>query len=405
MKGNFSMDNEHVSKLALAKAFPGIPEREAAKLVEKGRVASYPAGTKLCTEGLVEETFYVLLSGEVEVTKEISPEDQRLLKYLNPGDFFGEMGIIHNAPRAATVATTTYSSVLEIDKEGFQEALQQSSTVSLAMVREVSRRLRENDEMAIEDLRVKAGELAHAYQQLAELELARREFLTTIAHELRTPLTSASGFLQVIKMGYLQGDALNDALEKVSRNIDQIVLLTNDILFLQEMDLILADFEPVNIGSLVGEIATAEKPHADEMGVDIQVSVAPGLPSVLGDVKSLKRALSAVINNAIKFSLNGGIVQIAVDHNPMFLWASIRDQGIGIPAENLPMIYERFWRTEEFQGHLFGGLGLGLSIAKQVIEQHGGEIAVKSVEGQGTAFTIRMPLAQTSDSEGTTVLT
>ena len=230
------MNEDQISKKALAKAFPGIPESEALKLVEKGQVASYPAGTDLCVEGNVEEVFYVLLSGEVKVTKEINPNDNRLLKFLNPGDFFGEMGIIHDAPRAATVSTTTESSVLEIDKEGFQEVLQQSSTVSLAMVREVSRRLRENDEMAIEDLRIKAGELAHAYQQLAELDMARREFLTTIAHELRTPLTSASGFLQMIKMGYLEGGALDEALEKVSRNVDQIVSLTNDILFLQEMD-------------------------------------------------------------------------------------------------------------------------------------------------------------------------
>ena len=265
------MTEDQISKKALAKAFPGIPESEALKLVEKGRVANYPAGTDLCIEGNVEEVFYVLLSGEVKVTKEINPDDNRLLKFLNPGDFFGEMGIIHDAPRAATVSTTTESSVLEIDKEGFQEVLQQSSTVSLAMVREVSRRLRENDEMAIEDLRIKAGELAHAYQQLAELDMARREFLTTIAHELRTPLTSASGFLQMIRMGYLEGDALDEALEKVSRNVDQIVSLTNDILFLQEMDLILSDFEPIKLGELVIELLRGEREHAYQMGVDIRL--------------------------------------------------------------------------------------------------------------------------------------
>jgi signal transduction histidine kinase len=349
--------------------------------------------------------FYVLLSGEVEVTKEINPDDHRLLKYLRPGDFFGEMGIIHDAPRAATVSTTTQASVLEIDKEGFQEVLQQSSTVSLAMVREVSRRLRENDEMAIEDLRIKAGELAHAYQQLAELDLARREFLTTIAHELRTPLTSASGFLQVIRMGFLEGDALNDALDKVSRNVDQIVSLTNDILFLQEMDLILAEFEPLKIGELVLDLVSEEQEHAEQIGVDIQVGVAPNLPEVLGDIKSMRRAFSAVINNAIKFSLNGGVVKIKVDHNPLYLWVSIQDQGIGIPKENLHLIFDRFWRTEEYQGHLFSGVGLGLSIAKQVIEQHGGEIAVNSIEGQGTVFTLRLALAPKLNSATTRVLT
>jgi signal transduction histidine kinase len=399
------MNNDLISKRALYKAFPGIPDNEVAKLVEKGRVSRYPAGTDLCIEGNVEDVFYVLLSGEVQVTKEISADDNRLLKYLNPGDFFGEMGIIHNAPRAATVSTTTESSVLEIDKEGFQEVLQQSSTVSLAMVREVSRRLRENDEMAIEDLRMKAGELAHAYQQLAELDLVRREFLTTIAHELRTPLTSASGFLQVIRMGFLEGDALNDALDKVSRNLEQIVSLTNDLLFLQEMDLILSDFNPVDIGRLILDVIEGEREHTEQMGVEVGASVSPNLPEVSGDAKSLERAFKAVINNAIKFSLNGGVVEIAVDHNPMYLWVSVRDQGIGIKEENLPLIYNRFWRTEEHEGHLFGGVGLGLSIAKQVIEQHAGEIHVKSVENQGTVFTIRLALSPHLNKEETRVLT
>ena len=92
----------------------------------------------------------------------------------------------------------------------------------------------------------------------------------------------------------------------------------------------------------------------------------------------MRRALSAVINNAIKFSLNGGVVQVVVDHNPRSIWVSVRDQGIGIAEDQIPYIFDRFWRTEEHNGHLFGGVGLGLSIAKQVIEQHGGEINVSS---------------------------
>jgi signal transduction histidine kinase len=300
------------------------------------------------------------------------------------------MGLIHDAPRAASVTSTIESTVLEINKEGFQDVLEESSTVSLAMVREVSRRLRENDEMAIEDLRLKAGELAEAYQKLAELDLARREFLTTIAHELRTPLTSASGFIQVIRMGMMEGEALKSALETVSRNIDQIVSLTNDILFLQEMDLIFADFEPDDIQPVLEQLADEELGHAKNMGVELKLNFAPNLPPVPGDVKSLERALGAVINNAIKFSLNGGIVAVTVDHNPSYLWVSIQDQGIGISEENLPHIFERFWRMEEYNGYLFGGIGLGLSIAKQVIEQHGGKIQVGSRKGQGSIFIIKL---------------
>ena len=392
------MINDNIlSHRALYKAFPEIPEAEAEKLISKGNVAHYPGGTILCHEGQVEDVFYVLLEGEVKVSKEIDEDEARVLKNLNPGEFFGEMGLIHDAPRAASVETTVASSVLEINKEGFEEVLQESSIVSLAMVREVSRRLMENDEMAIEDLRLKAGELAHAYQQLAELELARREFLTTIAHELRTPLTSASGFMQVIKMGMMEGEALKSALETVSKNIDQIVALMNDILFLQEMDLILSNFKPVDIGTLIARVVDIERVHAEQGRVGLNLNIAPNLPLVPGDLNSLERAFQAILNNAVKFSINGGIVQVNVDHNPSCVWVSIQDQGIGIPDEDLLQIFNRFWRREEYEGHLFGGVGLGLSISRQVIEQHGGEIEVKSDIGKGSKFTIRLKIKATQE--------
>ena len=384
------MSDDYLSRRAINKAFPGIPEGEIKRLINVGKVAHYPIGTNLCVEGHTEDVFYVLLEGEVEVTKEINQNDFRVLKHLKPGDFFGEMGLIHDAPRAATVTTTKYSTVLEIDKEGFEEVLHLSSVVSLSMVREVSRRLRENDEMAIEDLRLKAGELAEAYQQLAELDLARREFLTTIAHELRTPLTSASGYMQAIQMGMLEGEAFQQALATVTRNLEQIVSLINDILFLQEMELILSDFEAVDIGELVTRVVKAERGHAEEMGIDLKLNIAPNLPSVPGDVKSLERAFLAIINNAIKFSIYQKDVQVTIDHNPLCVWVSVKDQGIGISEGDRYNIFNRFWRTEEYNGHLFAGVGLGLPIAKQVIEQHGGEIEVKSEVENGSTFTVRL---------------
>jgi CRP-like cAMP-binding protein len=189
----------------LRHAFPGIREDEAEEMVAVGKVREYPAGTVLCREGARESTFYIILDGKVIVTKEMSDLATKHMKDLEAGDFFGEMALIHNAPRAATVTTVTPVTVLEVRKEEFTKLLERSTTVSLAMVREVSRRLRQNDDLAIEELRLKARELAEAYQQLAEMDYARQEFLTTIAHELRTPLTAAGGFLQIIRKGMLQG--------------------------------------------------------------------------------------------------------------------------------------------------------------------------------------------------------
>lgn len=386
------MNDQQLTKIAVNKAFPGIPESEAEKLILAGQVNKYAPGTSLCQEGNVEDTFYVILSGGVEVTKQINDTENRLLKKLYPGDFFGEMGLIHDAPRAATVTTTSDVTVMEIDKLGFKEVLQESSTVSLAMVREVSRRLRENDEMAIEDLRLKAGELAEAYQQLAEHDLARREFLTTIAHELRTPLTSASGYLQMIQMGAMQGEDHKRALESVSNSVQRIIDLTNDILFLQEMDLIFSNFLPINLRDMIQNIIDDEKDHAGKMGVKVEFEVEESLPLIHGDLKSLDRAFRALLNNAIKFSLNGGVVEIRVTSTQEYVLVHIRDEGIGIRESDLAHIFDRFWRTEEYEGVLFDGIGLGLAIAKQVVKQHKGTIDIESEYKKGAEFIVALPL-------------
>ena len=391
MNEPMKIDNQTLAKTAIRKAFPGIYEAEVDTMVEIGSFKQYPSGICLCQEGAVEETFYILLDGEVLVTKEINSVENRLLKQLYPGDFFGEMGLIHDAPRAASVTTTSPVKVLEIDKSSFNQTLQQMSMVSMAMVREVSRRLRENDEMAIEDLREKAGELAEAYQQLAELEVARREFLTTIAHELRTPLTSANGYLQMVQMGMFEGEQLDHALDSISGNLQRIIGLTNDILFLQEMDLIFSEFEQIDLAVLFETLLSEYQGTASEMGVTLEMQAESKPAVILGDLKSIERAFRALVDNAIKFSLNGGKVGVHIRKRGQEFITKISDEGIGIRPEDLPRIYERFWRTEDYNGHLFAGIGLGLSIAKQVVWQHGGRIDLESTPGEGTTFTVTLP--------------
>lgn len=375
----------------IQQAFPDMADNEADNLITIGQVHSYPPRMVLCREGEVEAVFYIILEGEVEVNKTINASEARMLKPLRPGDFFGEYALIHEAPRSATVTTILPTTVLEITKSAFDRMLRNSTSVSVAMVREVSRRLRENDEMAIEDLRVKARELAVAYQQLAELDFARREFLTTIAHELRTPLTASSGFLQVIQMGMLEGEALTSALDTVARNIQQIVLLINDILFLQEMDLILGEAQPLDLGTVITSAVEKQRARAQNGQVGLQFSLAPALPSISGDPDSLERAFSAIFDNSIKFSPQGGQVEIAAFEEGGQVTVRVQDHGVGIPEYALPRIFDRFYRLEQVGGYMFGGVGLGLSIAHKVIEQHGGSIEVQSALGEGTIFSIRLP--------------
>ena len=386
------MDKKKSAKLILMKAFPGIKESDADDMIASSRQQSYPADTVLCHEGALETTFYMILSGQVRVTKVINDDEERLLKYLGSGDFFGEMAIIQNAPRAAKVVTTQDTTVLEIYKEDFTRFVERSSIVSLAMAREVSRRLTQNDTMAIEDLRLKAKELAEAYQQLTEQEYARSEFLTTIAHELRTPLTTTNGFLQIIRMGMLQGDALNSALDSMARNLEDITKLINDILFMQEMELILPEFQQYDTGGIAAALVEKLRSRASQNKVGLTLTISRGVPMIMADAKSLERALSAILDNAIKFSPDGGNVQVEVGTDNQQVWIKIKDHGVGIPPEALPRIFERFYHLDQIGDHLFRGAGIGLSLARQVIEQHKGTIGVESEPGKGSTFITCLPI-------------
>jgi len=372
----------------IPRAFPGIKPAEVEELISNCRIQSYEPGKVLCRENATEDIFYMILDGEVQVTKLVNNTENRLLNTLSPGDFFGEMGLIHNAPRAATVTTLTPVIVLELDKQGFDRVLKNSASVSLAMVREISHRLRENDQMAIEELRVRASELAQAYQKLAEQELARRDFLTNVAHELRTPLMSASGYLQLLQKGAMSGGQLQTAVDTVDRNVRQIVTLVNDILFLQEMDLVLSEFQPVDLGEVSRNVVEKYKGKAADKKIALTLRGSQNLPTIPGDARSLERALMALVDNALKFSPHGGDVEIQIESTREKLLVMVRDQGIGIASEALPRIFDRFYHIERHDNDLYSGIGLGLAIARQVIEQHNGALEVSSTPGKGSVFTM-----------------
>jgi signal transduction histidine kinase len=384
------MNSEFSTAAILRQAFPGMQETEAVEMIASGKVIAYPPGTTLCHEGSSETTFYILLEGEVEVTKVLNESETRVMNHLSRGGFFGEMAIIHNAPRAATVTTTCPTTVLEIQKDSFSKFLERSSSVSIAMVREVSRRLRENDQMAIDDLRLKAQELAVAYQRLAEQENARSEFLTIAAHELRTPLMAANGFVQVIRMGMLRGDALNTALDTVARNLQDIIALTNDILFMQELEMIMPGFQPTDVASVITRAVEQLRSRAADNRIGLRLTLAPGLPLIPGDPKSLERAFISILDNAIKFSPDGGDVVTAVTCDDIHIVVTIEDHGVGIPSDALAHIFDRYFHMENIGGHLFRGIGLGLSVSKAVIEQHGGQITVESSFGSGSRFIVSL---------------
>jgi signal transduction histidine kinase len=374
----------------IPRAFPGISPDEMQEIIMNSRIKTYPPDTVICKENEVEFTFYMILEGDFKVTKIINNSQDRLLKTLTAGDFFGEMALIHNAPRAATVTSVTSATLLELDKDGFKRVLKHSPSVSMAMVSEISNRLRQNDELTIEDLRLRAAELADAYQRLAEQDMVRHEFLSNVAHELRTPLMVASGYLHALKKGMVSSDQLENIVDTVTRNVDQIVTLTNDILFLQEIELVLPEFQSVNLMKVAEEVVKSYQDKAQAKLVTLTIKNGRNISAVQGDKHSLQRAVTALVDNAIKFSNTNGIVEIYFSENGTRASISVEDHGIGIAPEIRPRIFDRFAHLEKNGNELYGGLGIGLSITKQVIQQHNGSLEVESKLGMGSRFTISL---------------
>jgi signal transduction histidine kinase len=385
------MDEQQI-KDALDSAFPGLNQAELDNLVHVVRVETYPPDTVICQEGAMESTLYVILDGWVEVSKHLEGDTPRILHHQGPGEFFGEMALIQDRPRAATVRTLQACTFLELTKEEFNDLLDRNPAVAFTVMRKVASRLRDSDQTAIADLRHKNLELAQAYDRLAEQERLRSEFLTTVAHELRTPLTTVQGYLHLMRSGAIQPDKTLELMPTLARHVDIIVNLANNILLLQELELITPEFEPVLVDQVVTQAISNVNQKAAECALALQVDIASDLPPVSGDAEGLGRAITALLDNAIKFSPDGGEIQVTVTRHNGSLHVEIADPGVGIPEEQLERLFKPFQRVESIGGHLFGGVGLGLPIAKHVVELHGGTIRAERRPQGGSKFTVTLPI-------------
>ena len=374
----------------LRSVFPGMADESLLDMAQIARSTRYPAGTLLCHEGAEEEVFYIIGEGQVMISQQLAGQE-RVLRYSEPGEYFGEMALIADTTRNANVRTTMESAFLEIDKHTFIQLLQQNPVIALTMFQTTVGWLRSNDKRAIDEISRQKAEIEQAYHELKIQEQHRSEFLTTLAHELRTPLTTANGFMQLIKSGNMPGPALQMALTKVGGGLEKVVSLVNDLLFVQEMDLIEPTMRAVNVSAMLKSLIDEAQAKASENGLVISLQLPDALPSVEADPDGLLRALRALLDNAIKFSPKGGEIAIDVAVREGKLYIAFRDPGIGIEPEFLPKIFERFEHQEKRGDYLFGGIGLGLPIAQHLIESFGGAITVDTEVDMGSVFTVRLP--------------
>jgi two-component system phosphate regulon sensor histidine kinase PhoR len=230
--------------------------------------------------------------------------------------------------------------------------------------------------------------------ELRRLVGVRRELLGNVSHELRTPLACIKALVETLQEGGMEDPIASKAfLEKANAEIERMSQLVQQIGELSRIESgeITIKAEPGDIGLLIEDIAQRFQVQADRASLELIISLPPELPPVLADERQIEKVMLNLLDNAIKFSLPGGKITLSVKQDGDVLAISVADTGIGIAAEDLSHVFERFYKVDKTRSG--GGMGLGLAIAKHIVQAHDGSIWAESIEGRGSTFTFTLPLA------------
>jgi len=256
------------------------------------------------------------------------------------------------------------------------------------------------------------GRLGQAFNrmiaQLRAIERMRTDFVSNVSHELRTPLTAIKGLVETLRDGAVDDREVRDRfLATIEDETDRLIRLVNDLLVLSKADSQALKLKPeaLDVRDLIERSMHKLAPQLEGKGILVEVSAPDGPQWVLADADRIEQVLVNLLDNAIKYSPEGGRITVAIDDEGQTLemvGVAVRDEGIGIPAGDLPRVFERFYRVDRARARDGGGSGLGLSIAKAIVEAHGGDITLRSGEGQGTTVRFTLPRLSTKDTNANT---
>lgn len=236
--------------------------------------------------------------------------------------------------------------------------------------------------------------------EFKKLERVKADFVANVSHELRTPLTSIKGYVETLMDGsYDTEEERRKFLGTIDDNTDRLIEITSDLLTLSEIESGEAapteaekGREPINVREAVMRSTASLKSIFSEKSINLSLEIEDGLPSLLGNRFLIERMLTNLVENSAKYTHENGSVNVSAEAKNGSVLIEVRDDGIGIPAEHHERIFERFYRVDKDRSREIGGTGLGLSIVKHVVMQHGGTVSVRSAVGEGSTFTVELPL-------------
>lgn len=238
----------------------------------------------------------------------------------------------------------------------------------------------------------------HDVTHFKELEKVKNGFVATASHDLRNPITTIKGYSQLLKSAGPLNEHQTDFILRIQNAAEHMHELVENVLDLAKMDLgAEKQHELLDLASIVHELADEFRPQAEGKGQALKLEDTGSNSQVKGDALKIRQALRNLIGNAIKYTPEGGTVTLALEQDAELAKIHIRDTGYGIPADDLPHLFKRFYRVRN-NGHDIEGNGLGLSIVKSIAEGHGGDVTVESEVGRGSCFTLSLPLFQQEET-------
>ncbi|MCR4288322.1 MAG: ATP-binding protein [Deltaproteobacteria bacterium] len=225
------------------------------------------------------------------------------------------------------------------------------------------------------------------------VETIKKDFVANVSHELRTPLASIKGYSETLLDGAAEDEnTLREFLRVIDRHATRMSRLIDDLLTLSKLESHEEAIEssPVDVRELILATAAGFEKQARDKSITIRSSIPESLPKALGDRYRLEQVVVNILDNAIKYTPSGGNVTLSASRQDGFIRIDVADTGIGIPKEDIPRIFERFYRVDKARSRELGGTGLGLAIVKHIIQGHGGRLNVESAPGKGSTFSFML---------------
>jgi signal transduction histidine kinase len=386
---------DHFEFLRNVYFFRDLKDHEIQRISELCEETEFRPGDIIVQEGTPGDKFFIVLSGQVEVWQSYDKGTGDLLAVHGPGHLFGEMALVDEEPRSASVVARTAGHMLYLTREQFHDVLTESPSVALSVTRSLSAMVRKSNQSYVERLRSRNRQLEEAYRNLQEAqeELLRAErlsnlgkFSSMILHDIRNPLSILRGYGELIQVRPENEELVAKYAQNIVREADRLNDLASELLDYSRGEIRL-DVSVVSLSSLLKDLEERVRERLRSKGIMLEMHNEVE-ELVLLDHNRLLRVLANLVDNARKAMPRGGKIAVEVSHGSTgWFRLKVADTGEGMKKEVLERIFEPFYSSSRE-----AGTGLGMVIVKQIVEAHEGSIVVESEPRKGTTVLITLPL-------------